>query len=139
PNAASFLASPTYVHAFVLSRLASAPMLQEPKAFLFPGFVPLALAAATIWPRRRATERDRRALHAGWTRIARWVEAALAVSTVAAVAITAVGGFRLRVGPATISARQPWRAWVLCAALIAIRVGLARRAPIAIAERVREL
>ena len=54
PNAVSFLASPTHVHQWLLSLV---PGLREKvegaRAYLFPGWITLALAAVAVFARRR--------------------------------------------------------------------------------------
>lgn len=141
PSAGSFLASPTHVHAFLLSLLTDAPLLQTAQAVLFPGYLTLVLAATGLWAGFvQSPHRVRGEPATVWTRVAQVVEIALLVGIVGAVAITAFGGFRLRYGSAVIfSARQPWRVWLDCAVLAAIRAGLARRAPLQIGPRLRGL
>ena len=137
PTAASFLASPTHVHAFLLSLLTDAPILQTARAVLFPGYLTLVLAAAGMWASfAESRHRVRGEPATVWARVAQVLEIGLLVGIVAAIVITASGGFRLRYGSTVIfSARQPWRAWLICAVLAAIRAGLARRVPLAIGPR----
>jgi hypothetical protein len=44
----SFLASPTYVHAWLAARVPDAQILEHAGAYLFPGILPLVLAAAAL-------------------------------------------------------------------------------------------
>ena len=44
----SFLASPSHVHAWLLSRFPSARILESAGAYLFPGILPIVLAAAAL-------------------------------------------------------------------------------------------
>lgn len=53
-NAASFLASPTYVHRFVLSLFDATSINDTASAFLFPGYLPILLAMIACAPWRRA-------------------------------------------------------------------------------------
>ncbi len=50
-NPASFLASPAHVPSFVLSVLGGARIRETADAFLFPGYLPLLLAALLVLPR----------------------------------------------------------------------------------------
>ncbi len=50
PTGASYLASTTHVHAFLLSALTDAPILRDANALLFPGYLPILLAGAALWP-----------------------------------------------------------------------------------------
>ena len=57
-SAVSFLASPTHVHEFLLSRFISRRINDEAWAYLFPGYLPLLLAVVALIPlRREATPR----------------------------------------------------------------------------------
>ena len=49
PSPESFLASPTHLHAWVLSHVAP-DVIAKASGFLFPGYLPLALTAAAFWP-----------------------------------------------------------------------------------------
>ena len=46
----SFLASPSHVQQFVLAHAGGARVNEQAGAYLFPGFVPLLLAAVAVWP-----------------------------------------------------------------------------------------
>ncbi len=51
----SFIASPAHVHQWLLAQFSRTPVADTASAFLFPGYLPLALALAAaviIWPRR---------------------------------------------------------------------------------------
>ena len=48
PAPESFLASPTHVHAWLIARLWDAPINERASAFLFPGYIPLLLAALAL-------------------------------------------------------------------------------------------
>ncbi|MDO8835441.1 MAG: hypothetical protein Q7V01_07575 [Vicinamibacterales bacterium] len=49
----SFIASPAHVHQWLLAQFSGAPVAETASAFLFPGYLPLVLAAAVLlWPRR---------------------------------------------------------------------------------------
>ena len=53
----SFIASPTHVQAFLLSLVPGARVLEEASAFLFPGYLPLLLAAAALLLRATPNQR----------------------------------------------------------------------------------
>lgn len=55
---ASFAASPTHLHAWLLSLMPAARIAERADAFLFPGFLPILLAVAGVW----SLTRERRAL-----------------------------------------------------------------------------
>jgi hypothetical protein len=127
---ASLLASPAHLHTLVLSLFPSARINETASAYLFPGYVPLVLAAGAVilLRRRRATPSSPSG--------AAWPRAALAVELVALAAIgvalyaTLVGPVRLRLGDTMrLTAREPWRAWLMVAVLAITRVAIGRRAP----------
>ena len=66
------------------------------------------------------------------------LEALLVASLTVAVYGTVTGPVRLRIGDTLVfSAREPWRAWLLCAAAAAARVAIARHAPFEFVPRLR--
>jgi hypothetical protein len=132
PNPSSFLASPTRLHTFVRSAVSAEAIPSDASAFLFPGYLPIALAAVALWrpPRMRGRTPFQ------WMAVL--LELAAIVALVAAVALTIAGGARLRYGSTVIlSARDPWRAWLVCAGLMALRAALLRVVPLAAASRIR--
>jgi hypothetical protein len=132
----SFLASPTHVHEFLLSRFISPRVNDEAWAYLFPGYLPLLLAAVALIPlRREATPR----LFYGSARS----RAALALEVVTAGAVAvlvyviAIGPVRWRFGDWTIlSVRDVGRAAALLVGAAAARAVLVRRVPLDIAGRI---
>ena len=60
PVAASYLASTTHVHAFLLSALTDAPILRNANALLFFGYLPILLAGVALWPAARVSHRAAR-------------------------------------------------------------------------------
>ena len=52
----SFLASPSVVHTFLLSLVTDRDLSLTASAFLFPGYLALALAGVALWPARTADE-----------------------------------------------------------------------------------
>jgi hypothetical protein len=127
-SAASFLASPTYVHDFVLTRLfPEAQINQHAGAYLFPGYLPLLLATLALLrpgPAESPERSDR------WRRAAVAADLAVFASGTIATLVSLLGPLRVRLATHVIfSARAPWRAWSAAAVAVAIRIGIARRAP----------
>ncbi len=50
PAAISFLASPSTLHAWILSKVTTTPINTAASAFMFPGYAPILLAAASLLP-----------------------------------------------------------------------------------------
>ncbi len=57
-NWSSYLASPSHVHAWLLSLVPGARINETAQAYLFPGYLPLILAAAAFWRIRAPRARD---------------------------------------------------------------------------------
>jgi hypothetical protein len=136
---ATFLASPTHVHAYLLSLFSASHVNQEARAFLFPGYLPLILAALALW---------RRPLPAGgaadlpdsrtWKRIAALLDTLVLTSLAVAVAFAVRGPLRWRVRETVVlSVRQPLRVWIALATFMALRWWLGWRVPFAPLDRVR--
>jgi hypothetical protein len=129
-NAASFIASPTHLHRAILARFTDADVMRDANAVLFPGYLPLLLGMVGVW--RASTDpqapRDHRLARAVATSASLLLAPALLISVVASTD----DGFRLRLGTDVVaSVRQPWRAWMAVALLLAVRLALVRVAPIA--------
>jgi hypothetical protein len=134
--AASFLASPTHVHEFILSLLTDRPITREAWAYLFPGYLPLLLAIAALATTRTRDARPQWLYGSSWSRAALVLEAAALGSLAILLSVAAVGPIRWRVGAWTIlSVRDPTRALILLVALVAARAALIRRVPIGLAAR----
>ena len=50
PSAVSFLASPTWLHTWILSRVTSVKVNESASAFMFPGYLPLVLGVVALCP-----------------------------------------------------------------------------------------
>jgi hypothetical protein len=77
----SFIASPTLVHQGILSWITDARVNDTASAYLFPGYLPVVLAACALVPLGRSRARDRRV----------WFYAALAVVSVLLFAPPPIG------------------------------------------------
>jgi len=70
PARESFLASPTHLHTWLLARLFETPINERASAFLFPGYVPIVLAAVAVVMARRSAHRSAVVLYAAIALIA---------------------------------------------------------------------
>jgi hypothetical protein len=136
-SAVSFLASPTHVHEFILSRFTDRRINDEAWAFLFPGYLPLLLSIAAFVPLRRAIASARPCYGSAWTRAALMLEAIAVAALAAVVYAAAFGPIRWRIADWTLlSVRNPARPAAVLALAIAARVALRRRAPVSLAARI---
>lgn len=131
PNPATLLASPTYVHQWLMSMWTDWPVLAEAKAYLFPGYLALALGLVGVWTLRQTYQRAPAESATVWTRLALVLEAGALVTVLIALGASAMGGFRIRFyGEVIFSARNVGRAWLAAAAFAVTRLALVRRAPL---------
>ena len=132
PNAASYLASPTHVHRAIASTLG----LGEAKAYLFPGFVPLALALLAFLPGGKTAPR---ALHGNEKASAslRALDFAIVFFLITSLLIEAAGGLRWNLGGVRLSAAGGGRAALLSVLLLVLRLGVFGRAPFAFLSALR--
>jgi hypothetical protein len=72
-SSASFAASPTHLHAWILSLMPSARINERADAFLFPGYVPVALALVAVYTWRRTPLRHTVIFYALLTLAAVWL------------------------------------------------------------------
>jgi hypothetical protein len=137
PTPESFLASPTHLHSFILSLFPDARVNELAYAFLFPGYLPLLLAAVAVLSGGAALVYRARLSPSGfWPRVAFLLEIAVLASLVVAVIVTAFGPIRLGWGTTLLfSAREAWRPWLICAAAAALRMALASRVPLEVGPR----
>jgi hypothetical protein len=135
-SAASFLASPTHVHEFIVSLMSDRPITEDAFAYLFPGYLPLVLAMVAL-KNRSGSEPSPVLYGSSWSRAALFLETAALGSAAILLYVVAVGPIRWRLNTWTIlSVREPARVAILLAALVAARVALIQRAPIGIPARV---
>ena len=139
-NASSFLASPSHVHSLVLSAF-SGHFNDTANAYLFPGYLPLLLAAAAFLRWRPSSSRKASlATGRGWTRAGIALEVIAIAALGVAILVTASGAVRPRWGDAVLfSIRSPWRAWMIFVACAACRMAVAGRAPLDLTGRLRRL
>ena len=147
PNAVSFLAAPTHAQQWLLSLV---PGLREKvegaRAYLFPGWITLVLAAVAVFARRKAgaTETTAEAPSPSTsTSSSPWwlkaLDAALVLVAVVALTIRVSDGIDWKIGSLNLTARTAGRAFVLLGILAAIRLLLARLRPFAFAPALRQV
>lgn len=130
-TAVSWIRSSSHVDTFLFSKLPSWSWLQaEPDAYLFPGILPLLLAAAALrLPRRHEGE------PAAGDRWWRWGALALSLIALSQIVIGVFvlidGGVRLRVGGTTLLRAHGWTPWVYAGIAAAARAALLGRVPFA--------
>jgi hypothetical protein len=136
-SAVSFLASPTHVHEFILSRLTNRRINDEAWAFLFPGYLPLLLSIAAFVPFRRAVSSARPFYGSAWTRAALVLEATALAALAIFVYVAAAGPIRWRIADWTLlTVRDAVRPAAVLALAVAARVAMRRRAPVSLAARI---
>ena len=136
PNAVSFLASPAHVQEWLLSLV---PSLQakvaDAKAYLFPGWITL-LLAALAFGRRRGAGDETATTTVTPSRPPLWLkllDGLVVLVALAGLAIHVEDGIRWTVGDATITARNANRAFAVLGVLVVLRLALARLRPFAFA------
>lgn len=131
--AVSWIRSASHVDTFLFSKLPSWDWLRaEPDGYLFPGVLPLLLAAAAFGLTRLDAQPGDQA---GSNR--RWSWGALALSLLAfsqiviGMFVLFDGGVRLRLGDTTVLRAHGWTPWIYAAIAIAGRAALLTRVPFA--------
>jgi len=140
PNAVSFLAAPTHVQQWLLSLV---PGLREKvegaRAYLFPGWITLSLAAVAVFARAGGTgareqTTDTQSPSPWWVKA---LDGALVLVAVVALVIRVSDGIDWKIGSLSLTARTAGRAFALLGILTAIRLVLARRRPFAFTPALR--
>lgn len=128
----SYISSPTAAHQALLSRLPAWEWLQQPPdAYLFPGLVPVLLAAlAFAIPR---VTQDGRWLRALATGLSLFGASQLALGVASALH----GGVVLRIRGIEVLSASGWRPWLFAAVAIAARLALSRQVPFVTRARLR--
>ncbi|MGH9337674.1 MAG: hypothetical protein ACRD21_28315, partial [Vicinamibacteria bacterium] len=137
PNAASYLASPTHVHRWLASVLGLGSRLErEAKAYLFPGFLPVALSLWAFFSTGSAprTSSSRGPRTSPWVRL---LDFAIIAVLLAALLIEASGGVRFHLSGMTLSASGGVRAFFCALALLVLRLALFGRTPFAFTAALR--
>jgi hypothetical protein len=143
PNAVSFLAAPTHAQQWLLSLV---PGLREKvegaRAYLFPGWITLVLAAFAVFARRKAGVTEPTPPSAPASPAPTWLkglDAALVLFAVVALTIRVSDGIDWKVGSLNLTARTAGRAFALLGILAAVRLLLARLRPFAFAPALRQV
>jgi hypothetical protein len=137
PDAISYLASPAHVDHFLVSRVLPAASIDDAAAYLFPGCMPLILAAFAL---KRRPARPARADAPDGPRgsaaaIGIGLEVAAGLAALAALVIHETGGASFDLGGMGVSARNASRAGAVFLVLVAARLAWSRRAPLALGTR----
>lgn len=134
----SFLASPSHLHVLVLSALSAVSINEAANAYLFPGYLPLVLAAAALIPRRADRASSPTRSSAGWRRAAAVLELTAIISLGVAAFVTLTGAVRPKWGETVLlSIRTPVRAWVAFAMSAVSRIAIVRSVPFDHLTRIR--
>ena len=131
-SASSFFTSSSYVQQCIVKHAPAWDWLAvPPDAWLFPGFLPIALAFVAIVRRPRVEhprdEGERTADAPGWRAVAAALEMAIVISAGFAVWAVYVGGIYWRFGDVVIRSHGA-RPWLVVAALVACRLAVLGRA-----------
>ena len=130
-NSQSFLASPAHAQAWLLSNLSAARVNETAQAYLFPGWLPLLLAAIALMAARiPVAAADGRGSRA--TRVAAFALTAAAIGALSVAAyVTWAGPVRVKAaGTLLFSARDAWRPWACGAGALAARLLFTRWQPL---------
>jgi hypothetical protein len=126
---ASFLASSSHADTWLLSLVPSWRINDVMGPHLFPGVLPIALAAAAFLA-GRAKGRGQRAGQGGRRIVAGLLELAAVGALAVGVYVALTDARRIKIGEVTVmTIRQPWRAWIVAVLAIAVRVAIAPRVP----------
>jgi hypothetical protein len=145
PNFESFLASPGFVDTWMVGKVAAwfgdPRMTDRARAVLFPGFIPLGLAAIGLWGVFRGSRKAGvRPPNLAARRLSWLLEAGFLVALALGIAALANGPLRIRYGSTVIvSVRNLTRVWLIAGAFAAMRAGLQRWVPLDLAGRVQRL
>jgi hypothetical protein len=134
----SFLSSPTHVDAWILEHLGAigAFVNANTQAYLFPGWLPLVLAAAAFI--RMPPPLTRRDLGRVLVRIVvSSIEVGIAIAIAAGLYAGISGANRLIIGPLVVSLRSLWRPWAIAAVLVVVRTATAKRTVLDVQTPVR--
>ena len=145
PTPQSFFAAPTHLQQWVLSWMPGLQVNETASAYLFPGYLPLLLAAvAVVWRlagSREAPVYGPASRPALWQRAGALIADVLALAALASAAVVlAQGPVRLRLGGATLlSVRDALRPTILAIVAVGARIALARSVPFGLRDRIARL
>jgi hypothetical protein len=125
--ASTFLATPSHADASLLSMFSLGWVNENAAAWLFPGVLPLALAAAALvwWPSSGSGTRGWR--EPVWIWLAAISDIVALLSLAAALALELSGPFRWKIGSTTVlTVRSPIRVWAFLVLAVLVRAGLHR-------------
>jgi hypothetical protein len=127
----SFLSSPTHVDAWLLNHLGplGATVNTNAQAYLFPGVLPVLLAAAAFLgvpnrPMRASWQR------AAITAVTVLLDLAIAGTVLVGAYALTTGATRIELASVIISLRSWWRPWGIVAMLVALRAAVGRWTPL---------
>src|SRR5262245_27745435 len=144
PTPESFLASQTHLQQWLISWMPQLRINETASAHLFPGYLPVLLAAIAVAARvtdsRAELSGGRAARPPGWQRaLALAADAAALAGVASAVVVLVQGPVRWRIGGATLlSVRDALRPAILALAAIAARVAMRRAVPFEFRERIAQ-
>jgi hypothetical protein len=131
PNYRAFLASPSHLHRFLLSLVTGTDFNATANAFLFPGYLALALGlAAIVWRDRSELAGARKASSNVWPGLTFALELAIVVIVAAGGVLTA--GTLVRRGPGLTQLIDPQSAvtaWLTCLCFAVVAAVLRARLP----------
>jgi hypothetical protein len=131
--ASSFLASPTRIHTQALRWLSLDKIAATANAYLFPGYLPLLLAAAAFVDWRSRPTRS-----ALWSGAAAALELLAVAGLLIALVVAQSGPIRPKWDDTILfSIRTPWRALLVVALSVAARAAIATRAPFEVVRKIR--
>jgi hypothetical protein len=139
----SFLASPASLHVWLLSFFRATHINENASAFLFPGYLPIllaAVAAISLWQNEGLRERTAAPPRSTWKRGAMILNVLIVFSLAVAIAVALAGSVRLRAGGVLVfSARDPIRALLVFGVCLLARIVLLRKAPFTLMDKARGL
>ena len=139
PNAVSFLASPAHVQQWLLSLVPGLrDKVEGARAYLFPGWITLALAAIAVFARATGEESRTTPVTAGARESAgpspvwlKTMDAAVVLVAIVALTIRVSDGIDWRIGSLSLTARTAGRAFAVLGVLVVVRLLVARLRPFA--------
>jgi hypothetical protein len=129
PNYRAFLASPSHLHRWVWSLMTGTDITATANAFLFPGYLALALGAvAILWPDRKPAAATPAGSPKVWPGVTFGLELAIMVCAAAGAMLTTGTLVQLKAGTAVLVERESAAtAWLICATLVLAAAILVRR------------